>query len=69
MSTLDYEVGFKLVVGALMTWFWLDKRATRDDIRELQKKTSRHATEVAVLKERVDSIKEDTKAILAKLDK
>ena len=60
---MDYEIGFKILVSVVLGWFAVDKRNTREDIKTLERKVNSHATDVAVLKEQIKSIKEDTKFI------
>jgi len=60
---VDYEIGFKVLISVVLGWFWMDKKNVREDIKSLEEKVSGHATEVAVLKERIESVKEDTRFI------
>ena len=65
---MDYiEETYKVLVTVVLGWFWLDKKNVRDDIKVLEEKLSSHATNVAVLEERLKSVKEDTTYIREKL--
>tara|TARA_R110002096_G_scaffold39642_1_gene108287 strand:- start:210 stop:410 length:201 start_codon:yes stop_codon:yes gene_type:complete len=57
---MDYEIGFKILTSVVLGWFWLDKNNTRSDIKKIEDKVNGHATEVAVLREQIKSVKEDT---------
>lgn len=65
---MDYEIGFKIMVSILLGWFAVDKKNTRDDIKKLQEESAGHGTAVAVLNEKMNSVKEDTKYIRGKLE-
>lgn len=65
---MDYiEETYKVLVTVVLGWFWLDKKNVRDDIKALEEKINSHATNVAVLEERLKSVKEDTTYIREKL--
>jgi len=65
---MDYiEETYKVLVTVVLGWFWLDKKNVRDDIKVLEEKINSHATNVAVLEERLKSVKEDTTYIREKL--
>lgn len=64
---MDYEIAFKFLVGIILSWFAIDKKNVREDIKALQEKVSNHSTEVAVLNTKIEAVKEDTAFIRNKI--
>lgn len=64
---MDYEIAFKFLVGIILSWFAMDKKNVRDDIKALQEKVGNHSTAVEVLDTKIAAVKEDTAYIRSKL--
>ncbi|MBV1929746.1 MAG: hypothetical protein KUG81_09585 [Gammaproteobacteria bacterium] len=61
---MDYlEELFKLFMLTVLGWFWSDRKATLGKIEKLEAQVNEYATDIAVLEERISSVKEDTRFI------
>ena len=66
---MDYELGFKMLVGVVFGWFGVEYRSIVSDIKDLKGQVNDQAINYGRLEERLKAVKEDTSDIKKLLTK